>query len=133
MFSPDGRWIAYVSDESGQMQVYVRPSGTERRWQVSTEGGTSPVWNRNGREVFYRSGNKIMAVDVAAAGAEATLSRPQVLFEHAYTYGATITIANFDVAPDGQRLLMVQDEPGAGRLAIVLNWADELKRLLPAR
>ena len=50
-----------------------------------------------------------------------------------YTYGSTITIANFDVAPDGQRFVMVQDEAGAGRLAIVLNWADELKRLLPAR
>src|SRR5262249_14951174 len=60
-FSPDGGRIAYVSDESGQRQVYVRSAQSERRWQVSTEGGTSPVWNRNGRELFYRDGNKIMA------------------------------------------------------------------------
>lgn len=63
-FSPGARWIAYVSNESGQMQVYIRPfSGPDRRWQVSTEGGTSPVWNRNDRELFYRTGNKMMSVD----------------------------------------------------------------------
>jgi len=133
MFSPDGRWIAYVSDESGQMQVYVRPTAKERRWPVSIEGGTSPVWNRNGRELFFRNGNKIMAVEVAATGAELTLSPPRLLFEHAYTYGATITIPNYDVSPDGQRFVMVQDDPGAGRLAIALNWSEELKRLLPTR
>jgi serine/threonine-protein kinase len=133
MFSSDGRWLAYVSDESGQMQVYVRPWPGERRWQVSTEGGTSPVWNRNGRELFYRNGNKVMAVEIEFAGADPALSPPHLLFEHAYTYGSTITIANFDVSPDGQRFVMVQDEPRAGRLAIVLNWTEELKRLSAPR
>src|SRR5262249_3784661 len=64
-FSPDGRLIAYASDESGQMEVYLRPfPGPDRKWPVSTQGGTSPCWNRNGKEIFYRKGNAIMAVEV---------------------------------------------------------------------
>jgi len=132
-YSPDGRWLVYVSDGSGQMQVYIRPShGPERRWQVSTAGGTSPVWSRNGREVFYRNGNKMMAVAVTA-GAELTLSAPQMLFDQPYAYGQTITIPNYDVSPDGQRFLMIRIDPTAGRLNVILNWLDELKRLSPAR
>ena len=117
-----------MSDESGQMQVYVRPSDAERRWQVSTEGGTSPLWNRNGRELFYRNGNKILAVAIAP-GTELTLSPPKVLTDHAYTYGVTITIPNYDVTSDGQRFVVIQNECGAGRLAMVLNWFDDLKHL----
>src|SRR5262249_37087332 len=85
-FSPDGRWLVYASDESGQMQVYVRPfPGPDRKWPVSTEGGTSPRWNKNGREVFYRNGNKMMAVDVAISP-ELELSSPRLLFEQRYAY-----------------------------------------------
>jgi serine/threonine protein kinase len=130
-FSPDGRWMAYVSDESGQMQVYIRPfPAPDRKWQVSTEGGTVPVWNRNGRELFYRTGNKMMAVDVQTAG-DVSLSAPRLLFDQPYAFGSTITIGNYDVHPDGQRFLMVKDEPSAGRLNVVLNWFEELKRLVP--
>src|ERR1700676_5576985 len=65
-FSPDGRWLAYISDESGRFEVYVQSyPGPGGKWQISTEGGTEPVWTRNGRELFYRSGDKMMAVDVA--------------------------------------------------------------------
>jgi len=65
-FSPDGRWLAYSSDESGRLDVYVQPyPGPGGKVQISTDGGTEPVWNRNGRELFFRSGNKMMAVDVA--------------------------------------------------------------------
>jgi eukaryotic-like serine/threonine-protein kinase len=130
-FSPDGRWMAYVSDESGQMQVYIRPfPAPDRKWQVSTEGGTAPVWNRNGRELFYRNGNKMMAVDVMTGG-DVTLSASRLLFEQTYAFGPTITIGNYDVHPDGQRFLMVKDEPTAGRLNVELNWFVELKRLVP--
>src|SRR5207249_2008661 len=80
-FSPNGHWIAYASDESGQMQVYVRPyPRTDRKWQVSTQGGTQPQWNSNGQELFYRDGNKLMAVDVTGSDS-LTLSQPHVLFE----------------------------------------------------
>jgi Tol biopolymer transport system component len=66
-FSPDGRWLAYVSDESGRNEIYVQPyPGTGGKWQLSTNGGTEAVWNRNGRELFYRSGNAMMAVEITS-------------------------------------------------------------------
>jgi len=75
-FSPDGRWMTYVSDESGQLQVYVRPyPGPDRKVPVSTQGGTQPVWNRNGRELFYRDMNKMMVVDVTTSP-DLVLSQP---------------------------------------------------------
>jgi len=119
--SPDGKWMTYISNESGQNEVYVRPfGGGDRRWQVSTQGATQAAWNPNGREIFYREGNRMMAVDVSGTS-ELTLSPPRVLFDQRYAFGAGITVANYDVSGDGQRFLMVKDEAGAGRLNIVLN------------
>jgi Tol biopolymer transport system component len=127
-FSPDGHWMTYASDDSGQMQVYVRPfPGPDRRWPVSTQGGTQPLWSSNGKEIFYRIGNKMMVVDVSA-GVDLTLSQPRQLFEQRYVF-QNISLANYDVSPDGQRFLMVKDEAGSGRLNVVLNWTEELKRL----
>jgi serine/threonine protein kinase/Tol biopolymer transport system component len=131
-FSPDGHWMAYASDESGQMQVYVRPfPGPDRRWPVSTQGGTQPLWNRNGKEIFYRLGNKMMVVDVSG-GVDLTLSQPRQLFDQRYVF-QNVSLANYDVSPDGQRFLMLKDETGSGRLNIVLNWTEELKRLVATR
>ena len=119
--------MAYASDESGQMQVYVRPfPGPDRRWQVSTQGGTQP-----GREIFYRVGNKMMVVDVSA-GVELTLSPPRQLFEQRYVF-QNVSLANYDISPDGQRFVMVKDEAGSGRLSVVLNWTEELKGLTASR
>jgi eukaryotic-like serine/threonine-protein kinase len=124
--------MAYASNESGEMQVYVRPfPGPERKWQVSTEGGTQPMWNGNGKELFYRNGNKIMVVDVSSSRA-LTLSQPRLLFDQRYAF-QNLTIANYAVSPDGQRFAMVKDESGSGRLNVVLNWTEELKRLVPTR
>jgi Tol biopolymer transport system component len=129
-FSPDGHWMAYASDESGQMQVYVRPfPGPDRRWQVSTQGGTQPLWSRNGKEIFYRVGNKMMEVDVSAGG-DLALSQPRQLFEQGYVF-QNVSLANYDVSPDGKRFVMVKDEAGSGRLHVVLNWTEELTRLVP--
>jgi hypothetical protein len=72
----------------------------------------------------------MMAVDVQTAG-DVSLSAPRLLFDQPYAFGSTITIGNYDVHPDGQRFLMVKDEPSAGRLNVVLNWFEELKRLVP--
>jgi serine/threonine-protein kinase len=131
--SPDGRWLAYSSNESGQMEVYLRPfSGPDRKWQVSTQGGTQPVWNPNGRELFYRSGSRMMVVALSA-GAEPTLSPPRLLFEQRYAFGSGITIANYDVSPDGQRFVMVKEDSSSSRLNVVLNWFDELTRLVTTR
>ncbi len=129
--SPDGRWMIYVSNESGRNEIYLRAfPGPDRRWQVSTEGGTQAAWNPNGREIFYRSGNRMMAVDVSTTP-DVLLSPPRVLFDQRYAYGAGITIANYDVTSDGQRFVMVKDESTAGRLNVVLNWFQELQRLVP--
>jgi len=130
-FSPDGRWLAYVSDESGQLQVYVQPfPSLDSKSQVSTDGGTQVLWNRNGKELFYRRGNQMMAVEVST-NPQLTLSAPRLLFEQRYAVG-TVTFANCDVAPDGEHFVMVKEESGASRLNVVLNWSDELKRLSPS-
>jgi Tol biopolymer transport system component len=129
--SPDGRWIAYSSNESGRMEVVITPfPQADRKAQVSSEGGTQPVWNPNGREIFYRSGTKMMSVAVSTSP-DLVLSTPRLLFDLRYAFGTGITIANYDVSSDGQRFVMVKDEPGAGRLNVVLNWSEELKRLVP--
>jgi len=131
-FSPDGRWMAYVSNGSGQFEVYLRPyPGPERKRQVSTRGGTHPKWNRNGKELFYRDGNKMMVVDVSTSP-DLTLSQPRVLFDQRYAFG-TRTISNYDVSPDGQRFVMVKDDSASGRVNIVLNWFEELKHLVPTK
>jgi len=130
--SPDGKWLTYVSNDSGQNEVYLRLfEGPDRRWTISTEGGTQPLWNPNGREIFYRNGDKMMAVEVATTP-DIKLSTPHALFEQRYAFGAGITIANYDVAADGQRFIMVRDEAGAARLNVVLNWLSELGRVAPA-
>jgi len=133
-FSPDGRWMAYVSNESGQFEVYVQPyPGPDREHPVSTNGGTHPKWNRNGRELFYRNGNSMMVADVSMRDGEINLSIPHVLFDQRYVFGSAQTVANFDVSPDGQRFVMVKDDSGSGRLNIVLNWFEELKARVPSR
>jgi Tol biopolymer transport system component len=130
-FSPDGRWLIYVSSETGRNEVYLRPfAGTARRWQVSTEGGTQAVWNPNGKEIVYRNGDAMMAVEISTSP-EVKLSPPRVLFEGRYAYGGGITIPNFDISRDGQRFIMVKDESTAGRLNVVLNWFSELARTAP--
>ena len=127
--SPDGKWLLYVSNESGQNEIYVRPfGGSDRRLQVSSQGGTQGVWNPNDREIFYRDGNKMLAVEVTEEADGLKLGPPRVLFEQRYAFGAGITIANYDVSRDGQRFLMVKDEAGAGRLNVVLNAFSDLPR-----
>ena len=119
---PDGRWLSYVSNETGRNEVYVTPfPGPGERVQVSTQGGTQPLWNPSGNELFYRIDDKMMVVDVTS-GPALKLSPPKMLFEARYAYGAGITIPNYDVSRDGQRFIMVKPESGAGRLNVVLNW-----------
>ncbi len=129
-FSPDGRWLLYASDESGISQPYIRPfPGPERRWLVSTQGGRQPRWNRNGKEVFYRDGDKMMVVEVITRP-DLVLSAPRLLFDQGYAYGIGVTTPNYDVGLD-QRFVMVKGESGSGRLNIVLNWHEEPKARVP--
>ena len=130
--SPDGRWLAYVSDESGRMEVYVTtfpdPGG---RKQISNQGGVEPAWARSGRELFYRNGDKMMAVDIVTEP-EFRPTKPRLLFEGNYRdvpYGRM-----YDITPDGKRFVMVQEieqDSAATQINVVLNWFEELKRLVP--
>ena len=134
MFSPDGRWLAYQSDESGREEMYVRPfPGLGGKVQISTEGGVQPVWARNGRELFYRNGDKMMAVAIQTRPTFVA-AKPKLLFEGHYEMGIYV-LHNYDVSPDGQRFLMIkasEQEPAPTQLNVVLNWSDELRRLAPA-
>jgi eukaryotic-like serine/threonine-protein kinase len=133
-FSPDGRWLAYISDESGGVEVYVQPyPGPGGKWQISTEGGTEPVWNQNGRELFYRSGDKMMAVEITTQPGFSA-STPRMLFEGRYEQ-PPVPIHNFDVSPDGQHFLMLkpveQEQAAPTQINVVLNWFEELKQKVP--
>ncbi len=131
-FSPDGRWVAHQSDESGRPEIYIRPfENPDIKWQVSTDGGTDPVWNPQGEEIFYRDGDKMMVVDVAL-GETPQLGKPRLLFErHFYNSGSG---GAYDVMPDGQYFIMLDDsasEPRPTELVLVRNWFQELERLVP--
>jgi serine/threonine-protein kinase len=132
-FSPTGSLVAYVSDRSGRPEVYLQSYPVpERRWQVSSGGGRDPVWARDGRELFYRAGRKIMSVQVVK-GSTVSLSAPQLLFEGDYVFGEPVI--DFDVRPDGQRFLMIQPSrpsPPIAHINVVLNWFTELQQRLPA-
>jgi eukaryotic-like serine/threonine-protein kinase len=133
-FSPDGRWLAYVSDESGRFEIYVQPyPGPGGKWQISTDGGTEPVWNPNGRELFYRNGPKMMAVDITTQPSFSA-GKSRMLFEGPYL-SLTATIPSYDAAPDGQRFLMLkasEQEQSSNQINVVQNWFEELKRRVPA-
>jgi Tol biopolymer transport system component len=129
-FSPDGRWVAYTSRESGSWQVYVQPYGRAGgKAQISTDGGTEAVWARDGRELFYRSDDKMMAVSVRSGGSFVA-ERARLLFEGRYARGPVAGFTNFDVSRDGQRFLMIKTEQSSAptQLNVVLNWFEELKR-----
>jgi len=134
--SPDGRWMAYASEESGRREIYVQAyPGPGGRWQVSSDGANEPLWSANGRELFYRSGDRMMAVDISTDG-EFLAGKPRQLFEGSYVRASAGYVrAQYDVSPDGQRFLMLkavqQKAEPLTQIQVVLNWSDELKRRLP--
>jgi serine/threonine-protein kinase len=127
--SPDGRWVAYTSDETGKSQVYARAlPGPGGKTPISVGGGQEARWSRDGRELFYRDPekNQLLAVEVQT-GPELRAGQPKALFE--------LNTSAWDVAPDGQRFLVVkapQAEAGAPQLNVVVNFGDELQRKVPA-
>jgi serine/threonine-protein kinase len=144
VFSPDGHWLAYESNESGRFEVYVRPfpPGPGGKVQISTQGGLEPVWSRNGRELFYRSGDRMMAVEISSrrdsngafpSGFSAGV--PRLLFEGHYQFSGLVS-SDYDVSPDGQRFLMVQSsgpEQNPTQIRVVLNWFTELQQRVPVK
>ncbi len=133
MFSPNGRWMAYESDESGEPEVYLRSfPDSGAKWQVSTEGGRYPIWSPNGRELFYRNGDKMMAVDVEVEG-RLVLGKPRLLFERDFLFTA-YSEAFYHLMPDGEHFVMIDDsesDPRPTGLILVQNWFEELKQLAP--
>jgi eukaryotic-like serine/threonine-protein kinase len=136
VFSPDGHWLAYVSDESGRPEVYVQPyPGPGGKWQISSDGGTEPAWNPKGGELFYRSGDKMMAVTVQTAPTFSA-GKAQVLFQGTYAARVFPQLGTrYDVSPDGQRFLMVKEVQAGAEITqidVVQNWFEELKQRAPA-
>ncbi len=123
IFSPDGRFIAYESNESGQFEIYVRPfPASDTKWQVSTGGGRFPLWSADGRELFYRRGSQMLAVGTEI-GETLALGKPEFLFD---------VPGKYDVMPDGKHFVIIVDgdtETPPRQLNLVLNWSQELERL----
>jgi dipeptidyl aminopeptidase/acylaminoacyl peptidase len=125
-FSPDGKWIAYVSDESGRNDVYVQPfPGPGPKWLISTDGGIDPVWSKDGRELFFRRDDQLMVVSVAPKG-EFSADRPRRLFEIRFDTGENGP--NYDVSRDGRWFVMPRSDrgPAPRELHVVLNWFGEV-------
>ncbi len=127
-FSPDGRWIAYASDESGQQEVYVAPfPGPGRKWQISAAGGSRPLWNRDGREIFYEAADeKLMSVEVSADESGFRVGQAKALFQLQPSGGG----ASYDVTPDGRRFLVKRGLAAESEspLTVVVNWPAELTK-----
>ena len=136
-FSPDGKWLAYVSDELGIPNVYVRPfPEPDVKWLISgeDEGGGQPVWSPDGTELFYRSGDKMMVVSIQTQDQTLNLGNPRILFEGRYvSHSSTPGYQYYDISPDGKRFLMMKEDTAVeqSQINVILNWFEELKRLVP--
>jgi hypothetical protein len=129
-FSPDGRWIAYSSDESGRTEVYLTDyPAAARRILVSAGGGADPVWSRAGRELFFRTSDQMMVVPILS-GAASPAGTPRLLFADPYDRHPNGD-QGYDVAPDGRFLMLQSEGDGDREIRIITNWLPELKRLLP--
>jgi dipeptidyl aminopeptidase/acylaminoacyl peptidase len=130
VFSPDGRWIAFVTDESGRAEVYVQPfPGPGPKIPISNNGGLQPLWSRDGRELFYREGDSMMAVSINLNPFRAGAARK--LFEFpGITYNFDQNFADYDVAADGRFLAVQAAAAAADEIQVVVNWTEELRRAL---
>jgi len=139
--SPDGRWVAYQSNESGVNQVYVRPFPKVEtgHWQVSTSGGTMPAWAHSGRELFYANANGMWVVTVQATGAIFSAGNPTKLFDLG-RYSFNNSSRTYDVSADGQRFLMIKNAEAGGQnsatspsMVVVEHWTEELRARVGAK
>ncbi len=140
-FSPDGRWVAYASTESGKLEIYVRPfPASGGKWQISDGGGAWPLWTKEGRELIYRTNTGIMAVTVDGSGQSFSVGKPKPVVEGEFLGGlfgvpvAGFIFADFDVTADGEDFIMfpgTEDQLSQTHTTMVFNWFDELKKTLP--
>ena len=139
--SRDGRWLAYESNESGRNEIYVRPfpNVDGGKWQVSTNGGTQPLWARNGQELFYESMGALMRVPLTT-GSRFEAGAPRKVIDGPYLFRSPgLGLGRmYDVSADGQRFLLIKasgetaERPPSPRIILVQNWFEELKRVVPA-
>jgi serine/threonine-protein kinase len=134
MFAPDGRAFAYVSNETGRNEIHLRPfPGPGEKVTITNEGGNEPYWSPTGRELFYRNGDAMMAVDVSTNPVKAGV--PRKIFEGHYEPSLAL-YANYSVTSDGERFLMVKRiDQGTSQpqINVAVNWFDELRRATNSR
>src|SRR5579871_6738527 len=136
-FSPNGRWMAYSSDESGQPEIYVRPfPGPGGKWQISAGGGSVPVWSHNGRELFYATlENRIMVTEYIAQGDSFTYTKPRLWSDKQINSSGGNRF--YDLHPDGKRFAIfpnletADEKQGNLHATFLLNFADEVRRRVP--
>jgi serine/threonine-protein kinase len=137
-FSPDGRWLAYVSNESGDYEVYVRPfPGPGGKWQLSTGGGHFPKWSKNRKELFYGTpDNKIMVLTYTSSGDSFSADKPRLWSPGQFT--GRLGNPNFDLHPDGKRFAVLkapsaESQPAVNKVSFIFNFFDELRRKVPTQ
>ena len=128
-FSPDGHWIAYTSNETGQSEIYVIPfplSTSGGKWMVSRGGGVQPRWRRNGKELFYISPDSKMMVVAVDTRPVFHIGTPRALFQtDIVDTGIRTGPMSWDIAPDGNRFIIITESPGeASSITVALNWRD---------
>jgi WD40 repeat protein len=134
--SPDGKWVAYTTNQLGPSDVWVRsfpdPGAPVR---LSSEGGRDPTWSPDGKELFYHNGSKLLSVSIESASPDFRVAAPRVLFEGGFAYDDTDAGLRFyDVAPDGRFLMIDPSDAGStASIVVVQSWDEELKRLLPTK
>jgi dipeptidyl aminopeptidase/acylaminoacyl peptidase len=126
--SPDGKWLAYESNETGRAEIYVQPfPRLDHKYPISSEGGREPVWSHDGRELFFRNGDRMMVVTVGA-GTTFSAEPPRVLFSGMFRYASDNAGGSYDVARDGRFLAIATSPP---EIHVVVNFAAELERTVP--
>ena len=133
--SPDGRWLAYSSDESGNAEIYVQPfPGLGGKWQVSTDGGQAPLWSPAGDAIFFRNGDQLLSAPVRLAPTFSA-GKPHLEFEQGIPVSSLAPLPSYDVSSDGKRILAIMRAGGhteADRVNVVLNWFEEVRARAPA-
>jgi serine/threonine-protein kinase len=138
MFSPDGRWVAYFSNESGRFEVYVRPfPGPGSKWQISTGGGAKPIWSRTRPELLYETSSEIMVVPYMVDGDSFRAEKPRLWSNGAHMIRGGGPIRSFALHPDGDRIALATAAETAQseikHITLIFNFLDELRRIAPVK